>query len=175
MKVVGIGLPKTGTTSLHAALTILGYKCIHHPVAYHGQIMLNGNYTPPKGYNAMVNTAEDFYPILASMFPDCKFVLTTRDINRWLASWAKKDQLFEEQEKLQRLDRIRVFGTCRFVPKKFKSVFVNHTHLVEEYFEDSDRLLVLSLEDHDKWRSLCDFLGKSVPDIPYPHKRKSKR
>ena len=30
MQILGIGLSKTGTISLHRALGILGYKCLHY-------------------------------------------------------------------------------------------------------------------------------------------------
>ena len=34
MKIFGVGLPKTGTTSLSEALRILGYTSIHYPTSF---------------------------------------------------------------------------------------------------------------------------------------------
>jgi hypothetical protein len=30
-----------------------------------------------------------------------------------------------------------------------------------------DKLLVFDV--HEGWKPLCDFLGKEVPDVPFPH------
>ena len=39
-----------------------------------------------------------------------------------------------------------------------------------KYFEDRpDDLLVMDCDEPDKWEKLCPFLGRPVPETPYPH------
>ena len=171
--VIGVGLPKTGTKSLNEALKILGYRAVHYPTKYNWKIMTEGKYEIPKEWDAITNTAEEFYPVLARMYPDAKFILTTRNLDDWLCSWGKKDRPFSSQTELGRLNRVRIFGTARYVPEKFKHVFVEHEKKVREFFrKEPQRLLLIRLEDEDKWKLLCDFLGKPRPDTPFPHVKK---
>lgn len=39
----------------------------------------------------------------------------------------------------------------------------------------SDRLLVVRLEDGLSWDTICPFLGKPVPDVPYPRENDPKQ
>lgn len=173
MKVIGIGLPKTGTKSLNEALKILGYRSLHYPAKYHLRIMTQGNYTIPDQWDAITNTAEDFYPVLAKMYPDAKFILTTRKMKDWLRSWSKKDRAFGSQSHVGRLNRIRVFGTSRYVAERFEYVFKEHEEAARRFFADSlERLLVISLEDLNKWEPLCRFLDKPIPPMAFPHVKK---
>jgi len=172
-KVIGIGLPKTGTKSLNQALRILGYKAIHYPAKYHLRVMTTGDYTLPESWDAITNTAEEFYPVLARMYPKAKFVLTTRNLDGWLKSWSKKDRPFGSQSVAGRLNRIRIFGTARYVQDKYRDVFMAHQEGIRRFFADkTDRLLILQLGDTDKWTPLCRFLNRPVPGVPFPHIRK---
>ena len=73
-KILGIGLSRTGTTSLHLAMGMLGYRSIHCPrLDRLGEIL--------EHYQAAVDT-----PIACSFreldlcYPDSLFILTIRDI-----------------------------------------------------------------------------------------------
>jgi hypothetical protein len=114
-KILGVGLPKTGTTSLKKALQILGYRAVHSPRQYtfaqclgipmyrweevvstifKGEWLLKNE--PRVGclkkdlkfsdWDAMVNFGEHTYPILDKKFPNSKFILTIRDKKPWLKS-----------------------------------------------------------------------------------------
>ena len=114
-KILGVGLPKTGTTSLQKALQILGYRTVHSPRQYTFSQCLNIpmhrweevvstvfkeenflKYIPAVGslkkdlkitdWDAMVNFGEHIYPILDKKFPNSKFILTVRDKVSWLES-----------------------------------------------------------------------------------------
>lgn len=102
-KVFGIGLQKTGTTSLMFALQKLGYKtkhfvpklvCKNHSG---GEIAPQGCEFHPEevnidiahNYDALVDNPLPFpsvYKELAFAFPKAKFVLTTRPIDGWVQS-----------------------------------------------------------------------------------------
>lgn len=89
-KIFGIGLPKTGTTSIHKAMTILGFTSQH----YFGdartieQLRL-------ADYDLDVLRRLEFacdlpipliYRQLEDVYPGSKYILTERDIDSWLAS-----------------------------------------------------------------------------------------
>ena len=39
-----------------------------------------------------------------------------------------------------------------------------------EYFKDKpNQLLVLDIIKGEGWENLCTFLGKDIPDVPFPH------
>jgi hypothetical protein len=114
-KILGVGMPKTGTTSLKKALQTLGYRTVHSPRQYtfsqclgipmyrwesvvstifKGEELLKN--VPIVGglkkdlkitdWDAMVNFGEHTYPILDKKFPNSKFILTIRDREPWLKS-----------------------------------------------------------------------------------------
>ena len=79
-KVFGIGLSRTGTSSLHAAFKRLGYRSVHYPP-------LEGlfNFTDACDAAADTTVAVNFKE-LDKRYPGSKFVFTVRDIEKWLAS-----------------------------------------------------------------------------------------
>src|ERR1700735_3895406 len=73
----GIGLGRTGTTSLCEALQLLGYKNVQHNPDFPELKTLDG------GADVGVLI---FYKYLDYKFPGSKFVLTLRDLEEWLRS-----------------------------------------------------------------------------------------
>ena len=81
-KIFGIGLSRTGTTSLERALKILGYNCEHFNS---GSRVLNW----PELF--MLESAVDTpvsarFESLYYAFPDSKFIYTVRNISEWAES-----------------------------------------------------------------------------------------
>lgn len=102
LKVLGLGLPRTGTSSLKAALELLGFgQCAHmeglfaNPVKTGQWIELFETGTTDyanlfDGYQS----STDFpgcllYPELSTQYPDLKFVLGLRDPEQWYESMLK--------------------------------------------------------------------------------------
>src|SRR5688572_13581789 len=89
-KVFGLGLSKTGTTSLGGALNLLGIETIHYPhdqKTYHD--LRNGNYRLSilEEYQGAVDIpVAPYYAQLDTIYPDSKFILTVRDKDSWLTS-----------------------------------------------------------------------------------------
>lgn len=116
--------------------------------------------------------------------PDAKVILTTRDVDKWVESWNAMGEdvsdLFEANPYLwSRMCRImgllyehrdKVVPTGGF-PEKFEDIetlkkgFVKHNNAVMETVP-KENLLVFDVRDG--WQPLCEFLGVSVPDIPFP-------
>ncbi|MFT4769145.1 MAG: hypothetical protein ACI8RN_002285 [Glaciecola sp.] len=85
--VFNIGLPKTGTSSLCAALNILEIPAIHNPLKLRMQT-LRGDYDLDRQgkWQAICNFGEHCYPQLDQKFPGSKFILTVRALPEWLVS-----------------------------------------------------------------------------------------
>jgi hypothetical protein len=104
-KVFGIGLPKTGTTSLNAALNHLGLKSIHNPLdlrrqAHEGQYCFDRD-----DWDALTNFGEHFYPQLDEAYPGSKFILTVRDEEEWADSWRRQIEGTAGRNKGRVIDR----------------------------------------------------------------------
>ncbi len=170
MRVFGVGLSRTGTTSLAAALRSLDYHTTHYKLsvlcrAPDGALALN--LWKVAQFDALTSIPiVRFYPELDQAFPGSKFILTTRDAESWAASmWRNRRsqvlinlipgarQIFEE-----------VYGTSSFksmdrLVERFKA----HNRGVQEYFAGRpDDFLVLDVRSPDSWERLCHFLGKPV-------------
>ncbi len=82
-KIFGIGLSRTGTTSLNNALKILGFKSVH----FDPRLYDNINTPIINNFDAFTdNPIPLIYKKLDTLIPDCRFILTTRNIEGWLNS-----------------------------------------------------------------------------------------
>jgi hypothetical protein len=176
-KVFGIGLSRTGTTSLTEALRILGYKAVHCPLSI---VAFNG-----KGLKLSTDIVRQFdaftdspvarmYRELDQTFPGSKFVLTTRPIDKWMGSMRRMRPSFVLLTVLPKVRQLaRDFGgTASFADERvLATAFVNHTRNVREYFGErlGRDLLVLDVGAPDAWEKLCGFLGHKAPARPFPH------
>ncbi|KAK0531330.1 hypothetical protein OC835_003717 [Tilletia horrida] len=102
MRIIGAGIPRTGTLSMKQALDILGFPC-HHMAAVLADRTDHEAKTWTKAGTVGLSDAEwddllrpwqacidapsaCFYKRLADLYPDAKILVTTRDAKKWLAS-----------------------------------------------------------------------------------------
>ena len=179
-RVFGIGLHKTATTSLHAALQILGYESTHWPSGTWARDVLNEMTT--KGFSPTLEktyAASDLpisilYKELDKAYPGSKFILTIRNENEWLRSvrdhFSYKNPYRWEWDVYPFSNKIHqmVYGRKTFDYDIFKERYRRHNAEVIDYFKERpDDLLVMTKPD---WSELCRFLGKPVPEVTYPKK-----
>lgn len=183
-RVFGIGLSKTGTTSLTRALRMLGYRTNHFPysaVRYESgrlRLDLDRFYAWDAATDSPVAL---FFRQLEEEFPQARFILTLRDIDAWISScrynhvWPGN---YVSNKGIRRLPHIRkilclhrsVFGSERFHPETFRQAYESHRDAVIEHFRRRGReLLVMDICGGDGWEPLCEFLGRPVPGVPFPH------
>lgn len=198
MKVLGVGLSKTGTTSLHEALTILGLKSIHYDMIRLNDILDGSARNPDFRRYDDVDAVSDipsafFYRELLAAYPAAKAVLTIRDVDEWwpsvehhynerlpiyqiswkrrlLASLSGRRQALEEE--LRHLHLRTRMRHCVFGSESAVE-FLYKKRFVEHNERvqrevPHERLLVMNVAGGDGWEKLCPFLGKALPTVPFP-------
>jgi hypothetical protein len=173
-KIFGIGLSKTGTSSLAQALQRLGYKT--------KDCMGTSRYVPGDlssidmdtvlAHDALTDTPiPSFYKELDARFPGSKFILTVRDRAGWLQSCRKQfnERSAAAQNEAHRLLFEDLYGTNVFDEEGFSRGYERFVAGVHEYFKDRPGdLLVLDVTAGEGWETLCPFLGRPAPDIAFP-------
>ncbi len=166
-KIFGIGLSKTGTSSLHAALEILGYRSIHFPISRE-EIHAHDA-------SSDISVSCQFKQ-LDKLYPGSKFILTTRDLNQWLQScehhFGRKVNLGELPAKLREFlmtQRLLNYGTTSYDPVLFQDAYQRHIQHVQNYFAHRHQdLLIMNISSGEGWERLCHFLEHSIPEQPFP-------
>jgi hypothetical protein len=172
----GIGLSRTGTTSLTRALETLGYRSKHFP--HIERDILEANYLLPSaaGYDALTDLpVVPIFAQLADAHPDSRFVLTVRDVNAWLDAC---ELYFELQDRcmtdtrVQRsltFHRLYVYGCRKYQRERWRYVYETHLRNVTTFFQaHPQRLLLMNISAGDGWACLCAFLGRAVPSLVFP-------
>ena len=165
MKVFGIGLSNTGTTSLAKALTMLGYNTKHYPWSLQEIDEFEASVDIPVACR---------YQELDEKYPGSKFILTTRPFEEWIERRRKKAADRGRVQKWVLDTRIKMYGTTQFNEQKLKQAYYDHHKNVEAYFKHRPKdILTVPLREDKKWTRLCAFLGKDVPNADYPWEKKS--
>ncbi|KAE8220238.1 hypothetical protein CF319_g6204 [Tilletia indica] len=102
MRVIGAGIPRTGTLSMKQALDILGIPCHHMAAVLADRTDHEAKTWTKAGTEGLSDSEWDdllrpwqacidapsacFYKRLADLYPDAKIIVTTRNAKKWLAS-----------------------------------------------------------------------------------------
>jgi len=187
-RVFGIGMHKTGTTSLHHAFEILGFKSSHWPSAHWAkQVFTEMKYSGQsplldKSYAACDLPIPLLYKELDKAYPGSKFILTVRSEESWLQSVERHwDERFNQYRCRWDTDPFthrvhkELYGQRNFDREVFLARYRRHNAEVREHFKNRPGdLLDLNLESLPfktcacEWEPLCAFLGHPVPNVEYP-------
>jgi hypothetical protein len=165
-KIFGIGLSRTGTTTLTQALKILGFKTKHCPMDANDFDRLE----------AFTDTSVVVqFASLDQRYPGSKYIYTIRDRDAWLLSCRR---FFAEPSPNPdfRLIRRALYGCDRFEEELFRAAYDRHDSNVRKYFENRMQdLLVIDIcaPDTDRWQKICTFLRRPVPKIAFPWENQS--
>lgn len=180
-KVFGIGLSKTGTTSLYVALAQLGYRSItyRHMALLGLEEWMCGDFSAD--YFAEIDAVTDL-PMAAlfremdARYPGSKFILTVRAVEPWIRSASAHFSPNRNGAKLRDGGvfssdvRLMTYGVRNFSEERFRRIHAEHHRAVVEYFADRpDDLLVIDITAGQGWSELCSFLSKHVPPEPFPN------
>ena len=194
LRVIGAGLPRTGTSSLKVALEILGFGPCHHmselfdkpdrSIAF--ARALDGHETDfhelLKGYGSTVDAPTTlFYKEIHQVYPKAKIILTVRDSGeKWFESfktsvgptgWDISNYIAIYPIRHLRLQCI----VARKMNEKWTSEYggigphihdLHNARVIKE--TKSDDLLVFNVKEG--WAPLCEFLNVPIPeDIKFPN------
>ena len=181
-RVFGIGMHKTGTTSLHAALKALGFESAHWKTAHWAKQIWNEVTEYGKSWTVEHNYALSDLPIailyeqLDRAYPGSKFILTLRNEGAWLKSvenhWSHKYNPFRGQwdhDPFSHQVHKEIYGQKNFDALIFLERFRRHNREVRDYFKERPGdLLVMDMSNGAGYSELCSFLDRPVPVEEYP-------
>jgi hypothetical protein len=176
MKVFGIGLGRTGTTSLTRALEILGYRAKHCPHFYldaGGQLCVSPEQI--EQYEALTDEPVALiYRTLDQQYPHSRFILTVREMESWLTSRENNSRAMNEwwaKNPAVPVLHTALFGTAMFEREPYAQAYRKYVDGVYACFRDRpDDLLVMDICAGEGWEKLCPFLGKPVPEVTFPRR-----
>lgn len=178
--VFGVGLNKTGTTSLKLAFQKLGYRHFdRRPRAF--RLYKNKRWQALFDLIADFESFEDWpWPLMVPQLLDrfgsrAKFILTRRtSAEAWLDS-LKSQSLKTHPVNNPRRD-IFGFAFPHGAERQHIAFYERHLETTRHFFADKPGQMVeLCWEEGDGWPELCAFLGHECPETPFPHANRSDR
>jgi predicted Zn-dependent protease len=181
-KVFGVGLSKTGTTSLAAALRALGFETLDWANPLTCELFSDDDL---RLFDAFTDSPICVrFEQLYELFPNAKFVYTTRAIESWersitdhffrfnrFADFEEAKAAIEKPEALpQGRAHAAVLRSLYFRHTGFADAFRVYDRCVREFFSDkpTHRFLELDLFAGQGWPQLCSFLGCEPRSKPFP-------
>lgn len=184
-KIFCIGLSKTGTSSLHQALNMLGYRSVHWRIPATGKLIDRSDYFL---FDAFSDTSVCYnFEYLYYAFPNARFIYTERPVESWSRSFLKHfrelGETFEEMKENMRRHKYKKYGvdwdivhrTLYFNQDSPEDAYAAFDERVRLFFSDKppDRLLSMNIFAGDGWEKLCGYLDRAVPAGPFPHSNKT--
>ena len=196
MRLINVGLGRTGTTSLKAALELLGFAPVYHTTDLFrsgkemdlweaalegGALSLSkGEQVDWRAFFADYDVADWpaalLYRDIINAHPEAKVLLTVRDPEQWFESInGMGKQVQRLKLPIPRLRRIKRFVDRYALNGLFGGKADDRTHMIgffEQYIEEikafvpEQRLLVYNVREG--WDPLCDFLDVETPQQPFP-------
>jgi len=189
LHVIGAGVGRTGTYSLKLAINRLGLGPCYHME----EVLLNKEVHVPlwaeaarghgdwaaifKGYDSAVDwPTAGFFRELNQTYPQAKFVLTLRDVERWTDSFSNTiyKLIHSGNEAPPDMQDWLAMSLAVIARTGFPSgldeagltrAFNAHNEAVKALIPP-ERLLVYQVKEG--WEPLCAFLGVPVPDEEFP-------
>ena len=174
--IFGIGLSKTGTTSLTNALNMLGIPSLHYPSPSKFRARDPEMF---RDYRAFTDiNVTDEWEKLYEEFPGSKFILTVRNAEEWLSSCdhafgGEMEEYMRNRygEGLSAQIHKRIYLDWGFDESRFRQIYTVHNSKVLRHFMDKpDQFLIFDCRDG--WHNLCAFVERPIPDKPFPHSNK---
>jgi hypothetical protein len=188
MDVIGVGFGRTGTFSLKAALERLGVGPCAHMVPLIGDEERSHLFTQAAqgdpaaldkaldGYNSTVDwPGVYFWRELIEKYPDAKVLLTVRDPDKWYESAERTIWKATNQPTPPAMKNFREMCDATNWEGMFHGRFGDRAYAIEVFNEHNEAVRrtvpadrLLEFEISQGWEPLCDFLGRPVPEEPFP-------
>ena len=161
IKMIGAGLPRTGTNSMYQAMDILGYKPFHMRTIMENTSLLslwarlaNGDITREEvfstmakdGFNATMDwPTSEMFPTQMQLYPQAKVVLTVRDNG---AVWARSAS--------------NLFGVAASMERPFSWKFPNPVKLLFPSWSRELRAVRCAMGTNFLGREPCEMLQEDL-------------
>ena len=172
-KIFGIGLQRTGTTSLYHAGKLLGLRAapnaidlfydLHAPIIDQYDLFTD-------------NPIPHLYQQIDQLYPNSKFILTTRPVDDWLASveWLFTQEIPTLPDHLQQIGsqiHTAFYGRDTFDETIFREEWHSYHDEAQTYFSSrpEDLLIIDLAQEKRPWSIISPFLGLPEPNTPFPH------
>lgn len=176
-KIFGIGLNKTGTSTLGQCGNILGYRCTSVDENLLEDFRLRNDFTRIKEKVNQFDLFEDWpwpliYQELDQLFPGSKFMLTLRKSEKiWLESLKSHSMRTHPTRHCRKL--AYGFNFPHKHEQEHLEFYRRHNDNARTYFENRSKdFIEICWEDGDGFEKLCKFLECDVPNVPIPHANK---
>lgn len=174
MTILCPGLSKTGTCSLNAALQHLGFRSEHYPCNDRERFECLVQGRGPVSLLHEVDAVTDlqaavWFEELVDEFPKAEVVVTVRDTSALLKSTRGhfEKHPWQQISEVDRLFRLAAYGCVEWNEDKVRRAIHEHYRKVCRICEEN-RLRALCFKVSDGWEPLCRFLGKEIPNVPFP-------
>jgi len=193
-----LGMVCAGSTSLCEALNILEIPSLHWQApnlkvfetkVIPKNIKLNRRlfYPYDKKWRGFLDfNGVHFYKTLYEMYPESKFIYTWRAYDPWLKSTLRLAQnqwnggipvrighspqtlLINNNPGMINQD---MSEKELALVKQDKQIYWEKNQEIPDFFKNDPRFLEMRICDgnNDGWERLCDFLGKDIPAVDFPH------
>lgn len=165
MKIFGIGLSRTGTSSLSLAMEILGYKSKHY--------LSNNPISDIDNHDFLCDMPiQTRYKTYDRIYPNSKFILTIRSKQSWLDS-CRNYYIDVNKTDFRYRYRIEQNGISGFDELIFSKKYDDHLNEISKYFKLRQKnLLIFDICAGESWDKLCKFLSKPIPNVSFPYENK---
>lgn len=178
MKIFGIGFHKTGTTSLAVAFKALGLS-VTGPNNVFDQDIADTYIDITRKLSSEFDTFQDnpwplVYREMDEMWPDAKFILTTRDPDRWINS--QVSHFGTRTTAMRELIYGKGFGMPFGNEEHYKATMLAHNDAVRAHFAGREsKLLEMDITKGHGWDVICPFLEIDVPEVDFPHRNDKRK
>jgi len=172
-RIFGIGLSKTGTSSLSAYLSSIKIKSTHDDFGFFKAKTIDDVKVVASG-ESFIGALCPVWMLLFEKYPTAKYILTVREKETWLKSLKRH----LEGGNGNKSYRLKAFNVETFDEKICGDLHDIYDSEVIKFFKDKDNLLVIDLIKGDSRvnaKRINEFLGLTYDNQKIPHKNKGKQ
>lgn len=168
-KVFGLGLARTGTTSLHQAMLHLGLRSAPDSIP-----LVDGmDHSFLTRFDAFFDNPIPFcYEALDRVCPDSRWIVTERPVDDWIESmrWLfgpGLDRLDPHTRSIgDHVHRV-VYGTDTFDAARLRAIHTRHYSELRTWIADRPHVWI-DMTRGITWEPICTLLDYRVPREPFP-------
>jgi len=170
-KIFQLGLSRTGTSSFHSAVKILGFTSNHYPTK---KCLLNFKYDVLSDIPVLI-----YLDTIVEKFPKAKYIVTVRDFESWLTSvnhYIKSKSIKKQRGNRYILTvRKKIYGKVSPTEKDYKKAYEEqYKRIFKTIKKKKLDHIVMDICNGEGWEKLCPFLNKEIPDVPFPRRNATK-